>query len=127
MPSPDEAESSASASSVASHEEDESVAGVSAMEEQIDNVASVEEDEAGPKTFADLGIIPSLCEACETMKFKAPTGIQKEAIPYALQGRDIIGLAQTGSGKTAAFSLPILQALWENPQPLFACVLAPTR
>ncbi|MCO5571732.1 hypothetical protein L7F22_025480 [Adiantum nelumboides] len=45
----------------------------------------------------------------------------------ALSGRDIIGLAQTGSGKTAAFSNPILQALWEDPKPLFACVLAPTR
>jgi hypothetical protein len=46
--------------------------------------------------------------------------IQVEAIPPALEGRDIIGLAQTGSGKTAAFSLPILQTLWENPQPFFA-------
>lgn len=45
----------------------------------------------------------------------------------ALQGRDIIGLAQTGSGKTAAFALPILQRLSEEPQSLFACVLAPTR
>ena len=42
-------------------------------------------------------------------------------------GRDIIGLAQTGSGKTAAFSLPILHTLFENPQPLYACILAPTR
>ena len=42
-------------------------------------------------------------------------------------GRDIIGLAQTGSGKTAAFALPILQALLKNPQPLFALVIAPTR
>ena len=44
-----------------------------------------------------------------------------------LSGRDIIGLAKTGSGKTGAFALPILQALLENPQPLFALVLAPTR
>jgi len=39
----------------------------------------------------------------------------------------VVGLAQTGSGKTAAFGLPILQALWNDPRPLFACVLAPTR
>lgn len=61
------------------------------------------------------------------MKFTKPTQIQQEAIPLALQGRDIIGLAQTGSGKTCAFSLPILQALWEDPKPLFACIMAPTR
>jgi len=42
-------------------------------------------------------------------------------------GRDIIGLAQTGSGKTAAFSIPILQELWNAPQPFFACIMSPTR
>lgn len=68
-----------------------------------------------------------LVDACEQLKFKAPTDIQKESIPWSLQGRDIIGLAQTGSGKTAAFALPILQALWNNPSPMFACVMAPTR
>lgn len=80
-----------------------------------------------PKTFASLGLVEPLCQACEQLGFKSPTGIQAEAIPYALQKKDIIGIAQTGSGKTAAFSLPILQALLEDPQPLFACVLAPTR
>ncbi|KAJ9074336.1 ribosomal RNA processing protein [Entomophthora muscae] len=80
-----------------------------------------------PSDFASLGLLPSLCQACADMKFKEPTDIQKEAIPYALQGRDIIGLAQTGSGKTAAFALPILHALWEKPSGLFALVLAPTR
>jgi ATP-dependent RNA helicase DDX47/RRP3 len=68
-----------------------------------------------------------LVDACEQLKFKAPTEIQRESIPWSLQGRDIIGLAQTGSGKTAAFALPILQALWNNPSPMFACVMAPTR
>lgn len=68
-----------------------------------------------------------LVDACKQLNFKAPTEIQKESIPWSLQGRDIIGLAQTGSGKTAAFALPILQALWNNPSPMFACVMAPTR
>ena len=62
-----------------------------------------------PKSFQDLGIIDSLCDACAALGYKAPTPIQNEAIPLALQGRDLIGLAETGSGKTAAFALPILQ------------------
>lgn len=68
-----------------------------------------------------------LCETCETLKWKTPTKIQKEAIPIALQGKDIIGLAETGSGKTGAFAIPILQALLENPQRYFALILTPTR
>ncbi|KAK1922160.1 putative ATP-dependent RNA helicase [Papiliotrema laurentii] len=83
--------------------------------------------EVSSRTFASLGISPELCASCASLGFKNPTTIQVEAIPPALEGRDIIGLAQTGSGKTAAFSLPILQTLWENPQPFFALVLAPTR
>lgn len=79
------------------------------------------------KTFQDLGIIDSLCEACTHLGYKQPTPIQAEAIPLALQGRDLVGLAETGSGKTAAFALPILQALMEKPQPLFGLILAPTR
>jgi len=64
---------------------------------------------ASDKTFADLGIIDSLCDACKQLGFHRPTRIQAESIPHALQGRDLIGLAETGSGKTAAFALPILQ------------------
>jgi ATP-dependent RNA helicase DDX47/RRP3 len=79
------------------------------------------------ESFADLDLIPELLQACHAMKFNKPTPIQCEAIPYGLKGRDIIGLAQTGSGKTAAFAIPILQALWHAQTPLFACVLAPTR
>lgn len=61
------------------------------------------------------------------MGYKAPTPIQEQSIPLALEGRDLIGLAETGSGKTAAFALPILQSLLDKPQPLFGLVLAPTR
>ncbi|KAG8182407.1 hypothetical protein JTE90_018298 [Oedothorax gibbosus] len=78
-------------------------------------------------TFKSLGVVDVLCEACEQLKWKSPTAIQKEAIPVALQGRDIIGLAETGSGKTAAFAIPVLQALLKTPQRLFALVLTPTR
>lgn len=73
------------------------------------------------------GLVDILCTACIQLKWKAPTRIQREAIPVALNGKDIIGLAETGSGKTAAFALPILQALLENPQRYFALILTPTR
>ncbi|OBT83056.1 ATP-dependent rRNA helicase rrp3 [Pseudogymnoascus sp. 03VT05] len=87
----------------------------------------VDVEDVAPKTFKDLGVIDSLCEACESLGYKNPTPIQQESIPPALKGRDLIGLAETGSGKTAAFALPILQALLDKPQPLFGLVLAPTR
>ena len=61
------------------------------------------------KSFADLGLIDSLCEACTKLGYKVPTPIQAQSIPVALEGRDVIGLAETGSGKTCAFALPILQ------------------
>ncbi|KAK2626978.1 hypothetical protein QTJ16_004153 [Diplocarpon rosae] len=80
-----------------------------------------------PKTFKDLGITDELCDACTALGYKAPTPIQVESIPLALQDRDLIALAETGSGKTAAFALPILQALLEKPQPFFGLVIAPTR
>ncbi|KAJ3854663.1 P-loop containing nucleoside triphosphate hydrolase protein [Lentinula lateritia] len=80
-----------------------------------------------PVSFSSLGLIQPLLEALEQLKFTEPTEIQEQSIPYALEGRDIIGVASTGSGKTAAFALPILQKLWDEPKGLFACVLAPTR
>ncbi|KAL7641158.1 UNVERIFIED_CONTAM: hypothetical protein RMT77_008296 [Armadillidium vulgare] len=79
------------------------------------------------KSFKDLGIIDVLCDACERVGWKSPTAIQVESIPGALQGHDVIGLAETGSGKTGAFAIPILQNLLANPQRLFALVLTPTR
>lgn len=89
--------------------------------------ASKETSPALPATFKSLGLIDPLLEALERVGYKQPTEIQAEALPHAFEGRDIIGIASTGSGKTAAFALPILQKLWEEPKGLFACVLAPTR
>ncbi|PSR94076.1 hypothetical protein PHLCEN_2v4504 [Hermanssonia centrifuga] len=82
---------------------------------------------AAPTTFKSLGLIDPLLEAISQLNYTVPTEIQTAALPHALEGRDIIGVASTGSGKTAAFALPILQKLWEDPKGLFACVLAPTR
>nr|XP_016923785.1 probable ATP-dependent RNA helicase DDX47 [Drosophila suzukii] len=103
-----------------------------AVENGDDGAASgsdVEDDAADDKklTWKDLGLNDTLCQACEELKWKAPSKIQREAIPVALQGKDVIGLAETGSGKTGAFALPILHALLENPQRYFALVLTPTR
>lgn len=86
-----------------------------------------EEVEGEAKTFRDLGVCEQLVEACDILGWKTPSKIQIEAIPHALEGRDVIGLASTGSGKTGAFALPIIQALLEKPQPFFACVISPTR
>ncbi|KAG9331792.1 hypothetical protein JZ751_016994 [Albula glossodonta] len=89
---------------------------------------NVEESEKEtPKTFKELGVTDVLCEACEQLGWKSPTKIQVEAIPVALQGRDVIGLAETGSGKTGAFALPILQSLLSSAQRLHSLVLTPTR
>jgi ATP-dependent RNA helicase DDX47/RRP3 len=90
-------------------------------------MAAIEEEEEEVHTFASLGVCEQLAEACDELGWKKPSAIQVQSIPLALEGRDLIGLAQTGSGKTAAFAIPILQALLEKPQPLFACVLSPTR
>ncbi|PYI14311.1 ATP-dependent rRNA helicase rrp3 [Aspergillus violaceofuscus CBS 115571] len=79
------------------------------------------------ETFQELGVIDSLCEACDSLGFRKPTPIQARCIPIALEGRDLIGLAETGSGKTAAFVLPILQALMDKPQTLHSLIVAPTR
>jgi len=74
-----------------------------------------------------LGVCPQLLETIQALEYKRPTKIQAEAIPIALQGHDIIGLAETGSGKTAAYVIPILQSLLQNPRKVYALVLAPTR
>ncbi len=78
--------------------------------------------------FRDLGLQPFLTDKCEQMGYTEPTPIQKQAIPYILDGGDIIGTAETGTGKTAAFLLPILQHLNAKPQKgTSVLVVAPTR
>eukprot|EP00033_Pygsuia_biforma_P000627 GCRY01000740.1.p1 GENE.GCRY01000740.1~~GCRY01000740.1.p1 ORF type:complete len:442 (+),score=122.71 GCRY01000740.1:109-1434(+) len=82
---------------------------------------------AEEKTFKELGVCPVLCETLDSLGWTKPMPIQKESLPYAFEKRDLIGIAETGSGKTGAFALPILQDLLDHPQGLFAVVLAPTR
>lgn len=86
-----------------------------------------EESEEIFESFTELDLVPELIEACKNLNYNKPTPIQSKAIPPALKGSDIIGLAQTGSGKTAAFAIPILNQLWHDQQPYYACILAPTR
>ena len=94
-------------------------------EEVVENEENEEEEKK--LTFADIGLNESLCEACTSLGWTHPSKIQTEAIPVALEGKDIIGLAETGSGKTGAFALPVLHFLLQNPQRLYALVLTPTR
>ncbi|MGJ7567567.1 DEAD/DEAH box helicase [Variovorax sp. GB1R11] len=81
--------------------------------------------------FVSLGLAPALVQAAAESGYAAPTAIQAAAIPAILQGRDVRGSAQTGSGKTAAFSLPLLQRLSaqrvDGPRRVRALVLVPTR
>ena len=87
---------------------------------------------SNPGGFDTLNLISPICRAVSEEKYTLPTPIQTEAIPHLLQGRDLLGCAQTGTGKTAAFALPILQGLAkhkEKPRPkeVRALILTPTR
>ncbi len=91
-------------------------------------VPSAEADTAPEQlTFADLGLDAAVLKALKDVGYETPSAIQAATIPVLLQGRDVVGLAQTGTGKTAAFALPVLSQMetgHKNPQ---ALVLAPTR
>ncbi|EGG22522.1 putative RNA helicase [Cavenderia fasciculata] len=100
-------------------EEDEEV-----EEEEIEEIEEVEEK---PKSFGDLKLQPWLVNSCKILGFKQPSNIQYNTIPKVLEGRDILASAKTGSGKTAAFAIPILSLLSEDPYGVFAVVLTPTR
>src|SRR3954449_1762752 len=78
-------------------------------------------------TFAELGLSEPLLDALQHLGYEKPTPIQEEAIPGLLEGRDIIGQAQTGTGKTAAFGLPLLQYIDTRDDEVQALVLTPTR
>jgi ATP-dependent RNA helicase RhlE len=85
-----------------------------------------------PMPFTSLGLAPTLAQAAADLGFTAPTPIQSEAIPIVLNGSDLLATAQTGSGKTAAFALPLLQRWLTNPpapgsKSLQTLVLVPTR
>ncbi|XP_015741597.1 probable ATP-dependent RNA helicase DDX49 [Coturnix japonica] len=77
--------------------------------------------------FRELGLAPWLVEQARQMGLSRPTAVQAACIPPILQGRDCLGCAKTGSGKTAAFVLPVLQVLSEDPYGIFCLVLTPTR
>ncbi len=78
--------------------------------------------------FSTLNLHPSLLSSIASLKWTNATQIQAASIPPALEGRDVIGLAETGSGKTGSFAIPILNYLLDKPQKaVFAVILAPTR
>ena len=79
--------------------------------------------------FADLGLTQSRLVAVEKLGYETPTPVQEQAIPLVLEGRDIVATAQTGTGKTAAFGLPILQRIKPNRKQKApaALVVTPTR
>ncbi len=78
------------------------------------------------KTFEGFGLSQALNQSLARMEYKSPTPIQEKAIPLALQGQDILGSAQTGTGKTAAFAIPLVEGLLRSPRGT-ALVLTPTR
>ncbi len=84
------------------------------------------EEPSGP-TFADLGLQSALLKSIKDVGYEAPSPIQIETIPVLLAGHDVIAQAQTGSGKTAAFGLPIIEAIDPRERKVQALVLAPTR
>ena len=86
-------------------------------------------DSVGPeeRSFADLGLSPAVLKALKDVGYETPSAIQAATIPPLLAGRDVVGLAQTGTGKTAAFALPVLSRLEPNRKNPQALVLAPTR
>src|SRR5204862_6636966 len=78
--------------------------------------------------FSELGLQPALLRRCEALGYTEPTPIQRQAIPVVLSGSDLIGCAETGTGKTAAFLLPLIQRISVTPGAgVRVLILAPTR
>src|SRR5688572_13893954 len=96
--------------------------------EQLITETEVDVQELGESdTFDTLGMSEEVLRAVHDAGYRTPTPIQRKAIPLILRGRDVIGLAQTGTGKTAAFTLPLVDQLLRGPQRTRAVVLTPTR
>ncbi|MBB2969348.1 DEAD/DEAH box helicase [Leifsonia aquatica] len=92
-----------------------------------DSVPSEAETAEAALTFSDLGLDSAVLKALKDVGYETPSAIQAATIPLLLEGRDVVGLAQTGTGKTAAFALPILSRLDLSQKTPQALVLAPTR
>ena len=110
--------------------DEEDVDGHAPFADTGDEGADGAEPDAKPDeevTFAGLGLPVDLLRAVTDMGYVTPTDIQREAIPVLLAGRDVVGVAQTGTGKTAAFGLPLLDAVDAREPVVQALVLAPTR
>jgi ATP-dependent RNA helicase RhlE len=86
---------------------------------------NIQEQPQARSSFYGLGIAPKILEALDKMRFTVPTPIQHKAIPVGINGKDVIGVAQTGTGKTLAFSIPIVQHLAQKKGR--ALILVPTR
>ena len=116
----DDEESAAAAAAAAAHP----------SLEQVEE-AAIEADEGAAylseASWGELGLAPWVLKACRAMGFNRPTPVQARCIPAVLAGRDVLGCAETGSGKTAAFALPMLHKLSEDPYGIFGVVLTPTR
>lgn len=114
--------------------EEETTAGDKAVEGEADERDSVsdnpeaksEKTASGP-SFDDLGLPKNVLNAVKKVGFETPSAIQAQTIPELMAGRDVLGLAQTGTGKTAAFALPILARIDKDVRHPQALVLAPTR
>ena len=98
------------------------------VSQQLQDLATAD---AAPRarahTFKECGLDPWLVAGCDALGIRVPTPVQSACIGPSLAGRDVIACAQTGTGKTAAFALPILQALARDPYGVFALVLCPAR
>ena len=90
------------------------------MEREVEKIMTQNDN-----SFYGLGIAPKILDILERIKFKVPTPIQVKAIPMAIQGKDIVGIAQTGTGKTHSFAIPMIQRLAQTKGK--GLVLAPTR
>jgi len=93
----------------------------------LPDVLSDEPAAERPPTFEALGLAPEVVDAVRDAGYTEPTPIQRDAIPLVMRGRDVMGLAQTGTGKTAAFTLPVVHRLLGGPRRTRALILTPTR